>query len=43
MPRAGKWREEIGWDTIYSWIEEEGGLRHENLKKGLYKGPLVKD
>ena len=38
MPRAGKWREEIGWDTIYSWIEEEGGLRHENLKKGLYKG-----
>ena len=29
MPRAGKWKEEIGWEEITRWIDEAGGFAHE--------------
>ena len=29
MPRAGKWKEEIGWEEITRWIDEAGGFSHE--------------
>ena len=27
MPSAGKWKEEVGWEQIDSYVEDAGGLR----------------